>query len=234
MPAGLGCVGDSKPELLAKSFLGQGFAVTAEQILQLFDSLPRSCSNRSPQGECFGAGAFVRVGVGLRQSCKQYPNSISAINKFAQGIVDSLYYTSFVILDNNQAESRRDTQNARLPDVVIPLSKFQGGEIVVRVDQREVALDVARGPVSFCARQYEHYTRPFQGRRVVLVLFSLKGSKHLSEEEKQCLCNLGFPLPSEADLDSEEIPEPRSLRTRASKDAEPSASLGCNSLMPQG
>ena len=125
MPAGLGCEGDSKPELLAKSFLGQDFAITAEQILQLFDSLPRSCSNRSPQGECFGAGAFVRVGVGLRQSCKQYPNSISAINKFAQGIVDSLdslSYTSFVILDNNQAESRRDTQNARLPNVVIPLS----------------------------------------------------------------------------------------------------------------
>ena len=85
---------------------------------------------------------------------------------------------------------------------------------------------MARGPVSFCARQHDHYTRPFQGRRVVLVLFSLKGSKHLSKEERQCLCNLGFPLPSEADLASEEIPEPQSIRKRASTDAEPSASLG--------
>ena len=166
MPAGLGCVGDSKPELLAKSFLGQGFAITAEQILQLFDSLPRSCSNRSPQGECFGAGAFVRVGVGLRQSCKQYPNSISAINKFAQGSVDSLYYTSFVILDNNQAESHRDTQNARLPNVVIPLSKFQGGEIV-RPAIRTLHSAFSGSPGCSGPFQLERQQAPFGGGKAV-------------------------------------------------------------------
>ena len=159
------------------------------------------------------------MGVGLRQSCKQYPNSISAINKFARGILDSPSYTSFVILDNNLAEMHRDTQNARLPNVVIPLSHFQGGEIVVRVGQTEVALDVARGPVSFCARQHEHYTKPFSGRRVVLVLFSLKGSIHLSDQEKQCLFDLGFPLPSGSALASEVVPEPQVIQPPASRAA---------------
>ena len=166
VPAALSCGADCKPEILAKSYLGQDFAITAEQILKLFDALPKSDSNRSARGSSFGAGAFVRVGVGLRRTCKQYPNSVLAINKFAQGVVEALAYTSFVILDNNQATAHGDSQNARLPNVVIPLSTFQGGEIVVHTGQRDIVLDVAQGPVAFCAREHDHYTRPFRGRRV--------------------------------------------------------------------
>ena len=107
MPAGLSGQVDCKPESLAKSFLGQPSAISAERILTLFDALTRGCSNRSDEGASFGAGAFVRVGVGLRQSCKVYPNSIMAVNRFAQGVVDALRYTSFVILDNNWQRSAK-------------------------------------------------------------------------------------------------------------------------------
>ena len=249
MPAGLSCGADCKPEILAKSYLGQAFAITAEQILNLFDALPQSASNCSAQGSSFGAGAFVRVGVGLRQSCKQYPNSVRAINKFAQGVVDALTYTSFVILDNNQATAHRDSQNARLPNVVIPLSSFRGGEIVVRTGQQDVVLDVSQGPVSFCAREHDHWTRPFRGRRVVLVLFSLQGFSHLSDEDARCLAQLGFPAPTQEALASKQVSEPMSLPARASSqpardvcypgnvllsDVQQAASLGCNSLAPQG
>ena len=109
VPARMSGQVDCKPERLAKSYLGQSSAITADQILSLFDALPRGCSNRSDEGASFGAGAFVRVGVGLRQSCKVYPNSIVAVNRFAQGVVDSLTYTSFVILDNNLAREHKDS-----------------------------------------------------------------------------------------------------------------------------
>ena len=132
-------------------------AISAEQILTLFDALPRGCSNRSHEGASFGAGAFVRIGVGLRQSCKIYPNSIMAVNRFAQGVVDSLHYTSFVILDNNLAKERKDSQNAHLPNVVVPLSAFSGGDIVVNVEGQEVFLKVSQGPVSFCSREHAHH-----------------------------------------------------------------------------
>ena len=177
--------------------------------------MPQSASNRGTQGATFGSGAFVRVGVGLRQSCKHYPNSVLAINRFAQGILDGLTYTSFVILDHNQAEVHKDSQNAHLPNVVLPLSSFTGGEIVVRTGAGEVVLDVAQGPVSFCARAHDHYTRPFRGRRLVLVLFSLKGACHLSADDRACLSQLRH------------VPV-------TSKGCSQAPSLGSNSLQQQG
>ena len=138
MPAGVDHSEVSAPESLAKSFLSQGSVITAGQILQLVDSLPLGSSNRSPMGVSFGAAAFVRIGVGLRQSCRAFPNSVQAINRFAQGVVDSLAYTSFVILENNLAPAHTDSQNSFLPNIVIPLSSFKGGEISVQCAEGEV------------------------------------------------------------------------------------------------
>ena len=222
---------DCKPECLAKSFLPS--AISAEQILTLFDALPRGCSNRSDEGASFGAGAFVRIGVGLRQSCKIYPNSIMAVNRFAQGVVDSLHYTSFVILDNNLAKEHKDSQNAHLPNVVVPLSAFSGGDIVVNVEGQEVFLKVSQGPVSFCAREHAHHVTPFQGRRVILVLFSLRGCLHLSKDDRACLIRLGFPLPTAEALSSRVAPLPK-LLFDPDGPAKASPMLGCNSLKHQG
>ena len=233
VPAGLSGQVDCEPERLAKSLLRQASAISAEQILSLFDALPRGCSNRSDEGASFGAGAFVRVGVGLRQSCKAYPNSIMAVNRFAQGVVDSLHYTSFVILDNNLAKEHKDSQNAHLPNVVVPLSSFSGGDIVVKAEGQEVILNVSQGPVSFCAREHAHYVTPFQGRRVILVLFSLKGCMHLSDTDRACLVRLGFPLPTEEDLASQVVLPPRVL-FGPERPAKSSSMLGCNSLKHQG
>ena len=164
----------------------------------------------------------MRVGVGLRQSCKVYPNSIMAVNRFAQGVVDSLRYTSFVILDNNLAKEHKDS-----PNVVVPLSAFSGGDIVVNVEGQEVCLNVSQGPVSFCAREHAHHVTPFQGRRVILVLFSLRGCLHLSEDDQACLIRLGFPLPTAEALSSSVAPLPN-------RPAKGSSVLGCNSLKHQG
>ena len=107
--------------------------------------------------------------------------------------------------------------------------------------------ETSQGPVSFCAREHDHWTRPFRERRVVLVLFSLQGFSHLSDEDARCLAQLGFPT-KEA-LASKQVSEPMSLPARASSlpardacrpgnallsDVQQAASLGCNSLTPQG
>ena len=175
----------------------------------------------------------MRIGVGLRQSCEIYPNSITAVNRFAQSVVDSLHYTSFVILDNNLAKEHKDSQNAHLPNVVVPLSAFSGGDIVVNVEGQEVFLKVSQGPVSFCAREHAHHVTPFQGRRVILVLFSLRGCLHLSKDDRACLIRLGFPLPSAEALSSRVAPLPK-LLFDPDGPAKGSPMLGCNSLKHQG
>ena len=128
------------------------------------------------------------------------------------------------------AQAHRDSQNSHLPNVVVPLSSFEGGEIVVNTGKQEVSLDVAQGPVSFCAREHVHHVAPFKGRRVILVLFSLKGCLHLSAEDRDCLLRLGFPLPTKEALAATTVAMPQVLKQQP----DPPPVLGCNSLKHQG
>ena len=103
---------------------------------------------------------------------------------------------------------------------------------MVNVEGQEVRLNVSQGPVSFCAREHAHHVMPFQGRRVILVLFSLRGCIHLSKEDRECLIRLGFPLPTDEALNSREVKPPKALfGPSPSKRA---SMLGCNSLKHQG
>ena len=192
----------SKAEILAKALVLQDSAIRAEQILSLFDALPQDRNDRNEQGFSFSSGAFVRIKVGLRKSCKSFPWAIQAINKFARVVVPSGFWTSFAILERDQTSEHIDAANAMLPSYLIPLSSFQGGQLRVQSPNGVVHLDVAKGPVTFCARQHMHSSCPFRGRRVVLALFSLQGAVHLSHEDRSSLQALAFPIRLEKSVEA--------------------------------
>ena len=212
----------SKAEILAKALVLQDSAIRAEQILSLFDALPQDRNDRNEQGFSFSSGAFVRIKVGLRKSCKSFPWAIQAINKFARVVVPSGFWTSFAILERDQTSEHIDAANAmvaKLPSYLIPLSSFQGGQLRVQSPHGVVHLDVAKGPVTFCARQHMHSSCPFRGRRVVLALFSLQRAVHLSHEDRSSLQALSFPIPSNEHFQSSEAIQPSQLGLEKSVEA---------------
>ena len=167
-------------------------------------------SDRDADAVSFSGGAYCRIKVGLRNACHLFPKSLKVINSFAASIVPSHHYTSFVILDRVCTKEHVDSQNACLPNVVVPLSSFTGGDIIVKATHT-ARLRVSQGPVSFCAREHEHSTSAAQGRRVVLVLFSLLGAVHLGADDDRLLRSLRFLLPTKEALRCDSVQEPLEL-----------------------
>ncbi|CAE7251626.1 unnamed protein product [Symbiodinium sp. CCMP2456] len=213
----------SCPEDFAQACL-DNHDFSESKILELFDLLPKDTSDRDVSGVSFSGGVYCRIKVGLRKACHLFPKTLKVINHFASRAVPSHHYTSFVILDRICTKEHVDTQNAFLPNVVVPLSSFAGGDIMVHA-KSQVRLRVCQGPVSFCARAHQHSTSEAQGRRVVLVLFSLLGAVHLGSADRRILRSLGFPLPTVQALESQHIQEPRELFCRPSSDGPSTAAL---------
>ena len=199
----------SSPEDFAQACL-DNLDFSESKVLQLFDLLPKDTSDRDANGVSFSGGVYCRIKVGLRKACHLFPRTLKVINSFASRVVPSHHYTSFVILDRVCTKVHVDTQNAYLPNVVVPLSSFAGGDILVKA-KSPARLRVSQGPVSFCARVHEHSTSEAQGRRVVLVLFSLLGAVHLGSADRRLLRSLGFPLPTSEALECDHVQEPREL-----------------------
>ncbi|CAE7620270.1 unnamed protein product [Symbiodinium sp. CCMP2592] len=121
-----------KPEIYARRLLQQREPVTAAQLAALFDALPHDRCDRDESGFSFSAGLYSRVQVGLRKACKLFPLSVQAVNKFVTSLLSGTAYTSFAMFSRVQTREHRDTQNSFLPNVVIPLTAFNGGSIEVK------------------------------------------------------------------------------------------------------
>ncbi|CAE7332461.1 unnamed protein product, partial [Symbiodinium sp. CCMP2456] len=230
---------DCGPEAVAKRLVQQSRPITAAQLVDLFDALPRDECDRDAAGVSFSAGLYARVKVGLRKACKLFPWTVQAVNRFVASLLRQAVYTSFALFSEVQTREHRDTQNSFLPNYVIPLTSFEGGEITVHESEPPVQLHVSKGPVQFCARHYRHSTAPFQGRRMVLVLFALQAATKATSDDQACLRRLGFPLPSVKQLNSTTVCPSVSVPLDISQRAllsliPPSASEGCNSLDAPG
>ena len=104
-------------------------------------------------------------------------------------------FNSLAIFDDLRSPPHVDARNDQYAfNVVLPLSSFTGGDIVLRKPPNLQSLSVADGPVAFQAARYEHWVAPWQGRRTVLVAFTSK-VQPLRPHDEQFLRFLGFPLP---------------------------------------
>ena len=73
----------------------------------------------------------MRVKVGLRKACTSFPMSVVAINSFAKRLAPTAVWTSLVLLERSITSEHRDTANAALPNILIPVSRFEAGELCV-------------------------------------------------------------------------------------------------------
>ncbi|OLP94891.1 hypothetical protein AK812_SmicGene23020 [Symbiodinium microadriaticum] len=92
------------------------------------------------------------------------------------------------------------------PNVVLPLSRFQGGGIWVAatggrtpLNHRGATLEGEVLPVSQRAVAFDphrvHATQAWKGTRIVLIGYTVRGCERLSEEQRAAASNLGFVLP---------------------------------------
>ena len=184
-------------ESLAKSFLAQPTPPKAEQVLALFDSLPRDMQHADEPEDTFSAGVFSRATVGLRKSCKLFPLSVQAVNRFACAVAPKATWTSLAILDRPTGGEHVDARNADALTVVIPLSQFTHGELKVKTPEGAVTLQVSQGPAVFNAKLHPHSVTLWSLQLAAewcWCLFTLDCTG-LATQDFACLQRLRFRLP---------------------------------------
>ena len=108
-------------------------------------------------------------------------------------------FTTIAIMDSVMTVPHRDVMNAPYPNLVMPLSKFEGGSIWVESGDGEVRrqfdgkmrtgveLPVSTCAVKFDARRSKHLTCSWTGRRVVLIAFTTAGITSLVDADLMAL-----------------------------------------------
>ena len=208
--------GSTSPEHRANVFLQRSVIGTAE-ALEIFRRLPKEVSARSSRwstSECsFSAGVFVHGGItGLRRSCEAFPTAIQVLTRVLREAKPGFVFSSLSVNQNVRTLPHVDRNNLSTePNLVLPLARFQGGGIWVKVDggadslqhkgvrlQGEV-LPVSQRAVAFDPHRL-HSTQPWKGTRTVLIGYTVRGCEKLSDEQRATALNLGFPLPPLGEL----------------------------------
>ncbi|CAE7816597.1 SLC24A2 [Symbiodinium sp. CCMP2592] len=207
--------GGASAEILSQHLLEADRLPTPEEIEELVSLLPHGELTGERRGNndiscnAFHSGAFVHVKVGLRRNCKAFPSTTKILARILRHAHPGHEFTSLLLSVDNQTALHADSQNAFIPNLVVPLNRFSGGGIWVQsddgkerltVDGQELlgtTLDLGLGPVRFQARAQKHLTLSWEGRRIVLIGYSVQGGEKLDDSEKVVLQSLGFALPSQ-------------------------------------
>ena len=189
--------------------------VQAKDLLTTFDLL---------QTSCWIAGASASAAyANVRRSTRDNPEFTSMVVAFVRNLANDFSFISVAIFDNIRAPPHVDERNdPHAYNLVIPLSDFQGGNIVVRSDDDLLSFHVANGPVAFQAAKHQHWVAPWTGRRTVLVAFTSRVAP-LSPPDATFLSDLGFPLPLQP-IDPRQPPPLSVSRIAKSKSNDPDVS----------
>ncbi|CAE7943851.1 GIP [Symbiodinium sp. KB8] len=195
-------------------------------LLEALGDTDRRVSKKASVSSWY-SGAFVHGGVaGLRNNTKEFPWTTLYLTSAAKRICGDVGFTALGVVRNTRLGLHRDSHNVnQSKNYVIPLKSFQGGAVWVqdeRVDPKDkviktlpngkeipgrmLEMEVGK-EVSFSPRLW-HEVQPWEGDRLVLLLFTPRGTK-LSEEKKKELSEAGFNVDHllQPDEESEEEEE---------------------------
>ncbi|CAE7243210.1 unnamed protein product [Symbiodinium sp. CCMP2592] len=180
---------------------------------------PRESISPAP-GRAFATGAYCKGGlVGLRHHSTAMPMSTRVLTKYLQQVAPGFQASAIAIFDDVRTGVHRDARNAHYPNMVVPLSDFEGGQIWLEQQGGDVwettpegqrpgvLLEVCKGPVSFDAWRSYHATRAWKGRRVVMVAYMTDKLGNVEASDLVHLKALGFELPLDLDASNGETSE---------------------------
>ncbi|CAE7884617.1 RE1 [Symbiodinium sp. KB8] len=143
--------------------------------------------------ECIWAsGAFVHGGVvGILNNTRKYPLATKVFVNYLKDQCPGFKCNSVAVFKGIKAKPHKDAHNVGV-NAVVPLTDFEGCEVMVKRGEKTVALKVSEGPQFFDPHE-EHYTTPCtKGTSLMLVGYSIRDSAKLKEEMVSFLVDLGF------------------------------------------
>ena len=188
-----------------------------DEVLALYDKLEAlgDTDLRIGKKSCVSSwfsGAFVHGGkAGLRNNFKEYPNTTRYLASFGRKHAGGRTFSAFGIARNATLGLHRDSHNyKRSMSVVLPLSSFQGGGLWLQNEEVQEEKQVSRtlpsgrtvngelvelekgNPLEFRPNIW-HEVQPWEGDRVVFLMYTPRASK-LSREHAQQLEDCGFVI----------------------------------------
>ena len=210
----------------------------ASEVLKIFDELPsdilrRGQNTAGPAAKSYATGAYVLGGnVGLKANASARPEVLRTLARFIRRCAPEFRFTSINVFEEVRTERHKDQWNANLHNLAIPLTRFSGGAIFVEHaggqdvsklnGERGTRLPVSECPVAFNARHCWRYTEEWQGRRVIVVAYSVRHFQSLRKEHRQFLLDCGVHLPVDAPEDIH-LPPVQVLAFPSSKSEAPKA-----------
>ncbi|CAE7678807.1 unnamed protein product [Symbiodinium sp. CCMP2592] len=184
---------------------------TAQELIRLFDMLPQEpllSKTRDDGAAAFSTGAYVKGPLlGLRSNCSKHPAASKIFAQAVQRAAPGMKFSTLSVFSDLKTEPHVDRFNSPFPNILVPLSNFRKGEVWVEsaqgvfpcevdgVTKRGILIDVASGPKAFYACSHVHATRPWSGRRVVIVGFCIARVQELDVDCRARLAELDFPVP---------------------------------------
>ncbi|CAE7193933.1 unnamed protein product [Symbiodinium sp. CCMP2592] len=225
-------------EALACEILSKGEAPRAEDIIRLYEALPKEVSARDPEGRIpssFSTGAYNKGGLtGLRKACHDFPLATKCLVRFVRSMRPFHPFSTISIYDNVCTALHKDSRNACCENLIIPLTQFSGGELWMQQDQgatpqifggSEVfgtAVPIPPEGLCFDARGILHCTMPWKGRRLIAVAFTVSKTEELKKSDAQLLEDLGINCPSASQLTGRTLDAGELSSTESSESEHPS------------
>ena len=190
-------------------------AVTLYRLLENLGQTDSRFEKKSPMTSWY-TGAFVHGGVaGTRSNVKEFPWTTKYLTEFAKYHCGGVSFSALGLAKNAQLGLHRDSHNYQYSkNYVLPLQHFEQGALWVQEDEvddhncvkkelpngkiiRGRCLDMQRGKmVSFSPRLW-HEVQPWQGERLVLLLYTPRATK-LQIGEVDVLTEAGFNVDPES------------------------------------
>ena len=209
-------------EIKAKRILEAPDGPSKAQLLDLFESLPRSLYRRTDGGDGGYSTSFVVGGVNPRSSslplhlCSSHPCFVRTVTRFIKAACPGHKFSTFVLRRGCSGRIHRDCKNGPCPSLLIGLNDQLEGDGLWIHDKvgscmkRHLGQDLwgtvvpIQTPFVFDARKTLHAGHlsdatlaPF---RVVLVAFTTLNARFASPVVRANLEDLGFPLPTAEDM----------------------------------
>ena len=153
---------------------------------------PKRFGERVDDETVWSSGAFVHGGVvGVLNNTKKYPRATKVFLDYLRQQCPGFKCNSIAVFKGIRAEPHRDVHNVGM-NAVVPLSEFEGCDIVVKRGDAEVVLKVSEGP-QFIDPHEEHYTTACtKGTSLMLVGYSIRDSEKLKTAAVDLLDEVGF------------------------------------------
>ncbi|CAE7293449.1 FCPC [Symbiodinium sp. CCMP2592] len=142
-------------------------------------------------------------------ACKGFPASTEALASFVRSNMPGHPFTTISLYLNTGTKPHKDSRNAPLPNGIIGVTDFVGGEIWVEaqdgesvqiVDGKRLSghlLPISETPTYIHAYRDLHLTMPWKGKRLVIIAFSVSEHTQACDEDLAFLRGHGFVLPGE-------------------------------------